>query len=60
MAKKIDFRGVRERLGENQREFAERFGVNQSTLARWEGGDTGRIPALAHEKLAQIAAEARV
>lgn len=29
-------RAARERLGESQAAFADRFGVNQSTIHRWE------------------------
>lgn len=29
-------KAVRERLGESQESFARRFGVNQSTVQRWE------------------------
>ena len=32
----IDVRSVRESLGESQARFAERFGVNQVTIHRWE------------------------
>lgn len=32
----IDLRAERERIGESQAEFAARFGVNQSTIHRWE------------------------
>lgn len=32
----IDIRSLRELLGENQTDFALRFGVDQSTIARWE------------------------
>lgn len=32
----IDVRSVRESLGESQTAFAERFGVDQSTVHRWE------------------------
>ena len=31
-------RKARKRLGESQEEFATRFGVNQSTVNRWENG----------------------
>lgn len=33
---KIDLRTIREGLGESQEAFALRFGVDQSTIARWE------------------------
>ena len=29
----------RQRLGESQARFARRFGVNQTTISRWESGD---------------------
>lgn len=32
----IDVRSVRKSLGESQARFAERFGVNQVTIHRWE------------------------
>lgn len=31
-----DLRAARERLGESQSQFGERFGVDQSTIHRWE------------------------
>ena len=31
-----EIKKMRERLGESQTEFANRFGVNQSTVHRWE------------------------
>lgn len=31
-----DLRAARERLGESQAQFGERFGVDQSTIHRWE------------------------
>lgn len=34
-----DIKRHRDRLGETQTEFARRFNVNQSTVARWENGD---------------------
>ena len=34
-----DIRKHRDRLGETQTQFARRFNVNQSTVARWESGD---------------------
>jgi DNA-binding transcriptional regulator YiaG len=36
-----EIRDVRELLGENQRRFAKRFGVNQGTISRWEAGIKG-------------------
>jgi DNA-binding transcriptional regulator YiaG len=35
---------TREKLGESQAEFAKHFGVNQSTIQRWEN-DKYEIPA---------------
>ncbi len=32
----IDLKAIRKSLGETQDTFAKRFGVNQSTLQRWE------------------------
>lgn len=37
---------LRASLGETQMEFAERFGVNQSTVCRWENGEEPSGPAL--------------
>ena len=34
-------RKARDALGENQHQFAARFGIRQSTLSRWENG---RLP----------------
>lgn len=31
-----DIKKARELLGESQQEFGDRFGVDQSTVARWE------------------------
>lgn len=36
MATASDIRSARERVGETQAQFAERFGVHQSTIDRWE------------------------
>lgn len=33
-----DLRAARERLKESQAAFAERFGVDQATVSRWEAG----------------------
>jgi DNA-binding transcriptional regulator YiaG len=38
-------KAARQRLGENQTEFAARFGVDQSTIARWERRGVDRGPA---------------
>jgi DNA-binding transcriptional regulator YiaG len=39
-------RSARERVGESQAAFAERFGVDQSTVHRWEtAGPPSRGPA---------------
>jgi transcriptional regulator with XRE-family HTH domain len=35
---------TRNRLGESQTEFAKHFGVNQSTIQRWEKGKIKKIP----------------
>ena len=32
----VDIRALRERLGESQAAFGDRFGVDQSTIHRWE------------------------
>jgi DNA-binding transcriptional regulator YiaG len=34
-----EIKRARDRLGESQAAFAKRFGVNQSTIHRWETGD---------------------
>lgn len=39
MVDPADIKRHRRRLGESQAEFAKRFGVNQSTVHRWETGD---------------------
>jgi DNA-binding transcriptional regulator YiaG len=52
-------REAREKVGESQRAFAERFGVDQSTLHRWEtDGPPTRGPArkALERELAEIAA----
>lgn len=36
MPTKDEIRAARDALGESQATFASRFGVNQSTVARWE------------------------
>jgi predicted transcriptional regulator len=46
-----DIKRHRKRLDETQTEFARRFNVNQSTVARWERGD------LAIEGIAAVAVE---
>jgi DNA-binding transcriptional regulator YiaG len=38
MARKINLRKARWRVGESQQEFAARLGVDQSTYSRWENG----------------------
>lgn len=38
MIEPADIKRARQRLGESQAAFAKRFGVNQSTLQRWETG----------------------
>jgi len=40
-----ELRAQRERVGETQSQFAERFGVNQSTIHRWETLGVARIKA---------------
>jgi DNA-binding transcriptional regulator YiaG len=42
----IDVARLRKSLGESQSAFAERFGVNQSTVSRWEDGEEPSGPAL--------------
>lgn len=42
----IDVARLRKSLGESQAAFAERFGVNQSTVSRWEDGEEPSGPAL--------------
>lgn len=51
----IDVRSVRESLGESQARFAERLGVNQTTVHRWEKNGLPRHGAArrAVEKLAE-------
>lgn len=39
-------RSARRKMGLNQSEFAERLGVNQATVSRWESGSTPDINAL--------------
>lgn len=36
MLERSDIKAIRIRLGESQTEFARRFGVNQSTVHKWE------------------------
>ena len=36
-----DVRRIRRKNGLSQREFAERIGVSQSTVSRWESGKRG-------------------
>lgn len=43
---KINVPRLRAFLGETQTEFAERFGVYQSTVCRWEAGEEPSGPAL--------------
>ncbi|WP_316172452.1 helix-turn-helix domain-containing protein [Bradyrhizobium sp. SZCCHNRI2049] len=53
-------REARERIGESQAAFAERFGVDQSTVHRWEtNGPPARGPArrLIERELQAIADE---
>jgi len=46
MATAQQIKQTRERLSENQTEFAARFGVHQGTIARWEkSGPPARGPA---------------
>lgn len=47
MAQKINIARLRSSLNETQAEFAERCGVNQSTVCRWEAGDEPSGLALA-------------
>lgn len=46
MAQKINVSRLRTSMNETQTEFAERFGVNQSTVHRWEAGESPSGPAL--------------
>jgi DNA-binding transcriptional regulator YiaG len=43
---KINVSRLRASLNETQTEFAERFGVNQSTVSRWEDGEEPSGPAM--------------
>lgn len=51
----LDVRALRNSLNESQAAFAERFGVDQSTVARWEidGLPTRGTARRAVEKLAE-------
>lgn len=57
---KVNVARLRAYLGETQAEFAERLGVNQSTICRWEAGDKPLGPAaiilnkLEQERLSKI------
>jgi DNA-binding transcriptional regulator YiaG len=54
-------RRARERIGENQVEFAKRFGVAQPVLSRWETGRVrpgGAVQMLIKRILADLAQEA--
>jgi len=48
----LDIKAVRERLGESQEKFAERFGVDQCTISRWE---TDGLPDRGPSKLIERA-----
>jgi DNA-binding transcriptional regulator YiaG len=58
-------KAAREGLGESQTAFAERFGVNQSTVCRWEvegvpdRGATAKAIELVLHSLGALPAEAR-
>ena len=47
----IDVTRLRKSLQEPQAAFAKRFGVNQSTVSRWEEGEEPSGPALVLLKL---------
>jgi len=52
-----EIKALRERLGESQKAFAERFGLDQSAISLWEAGNTSpRGPSA--KILDQIAASA--
>ncbi len=57
MAKKINVRKLRERLGLTQAQLAEKLGVNQTTIHRWEMG-TRQLRGPAIKLLAELVAQA--
>jgi DNA-binding transcriptional regulator YiaG len=42
----VALRKARERLGESQKQFAARIGINQATISRWEDEGPHRGPAV--------------
>ena len=57
MVKSSQIKKARDRLGESQAQFAKRFGVNQSTIQRWEKGrapESGMAAALIQRVLSEI------
>jgi DNA-binding transcriptional regulator YiaG len=56
-----DIRRARDRLGESQEGFAKRFGVDQTTLSRWETGESaprGAARELVKRVLSELRSEA--
>jgi transcriptional regulator with XRE-family HTH domain len=49
----IDVKALRERLGLSQAQFADRIGVKQATVSRWESGQP--VPKPTMKLLAQMA-----
>lgn len=39
-AQQLDIRAIRQQLGLNQRDLAERLGVSKRTISRWETGSS--------------------
>lgn len=56
MAKKINLRALRQRLGLSQQELAERLGVNQTTVHRWENNER-RMSGPAQKLIEQMEAQ---
>lgn len=48
---KVRLRLLREELGKRQKDFAQKFGVNESTYSRYESGDIANVP---HSLIADI------